>query len=176
MWKLWLKRQKEFNQSFCTAALGAPKLLTCSAPLSFPSLSKAKVQWLVWAKPCQPSISHWNTGALCEEQFMELSKHADTWSERAYSSRVGSGSSWCFKAWWSEVKMPVQPTDDKRTVQWCQNWGFWAKSPWMSGDIKVIRLCPGKASQASLSKTNSKTSALVLATLLKSEEVNNYLL
>lgn len=121
---------------------------------------------------------------------MELSKRAGTWPERAHFSRVGSGSSWCFKVCWCEVKMPVQSTDDKSTVQWCQSlqqrnteWEgkhvlgrigeFWQN---LSECLVILRsLDYVQARQASLSKTDSKISALVLATLLKSEDINNYL-
>ena len=86
--------------------------------------------------------------------------------------------------------MPVQSTDDKSTVQWSQSLQqrnteregkhvvgrigeFWQN---LSECLVILRsLDYVQARQASLSKTDSKISALVLATLLKSEDINNYL-
>lgn len=44
---------------------------------------------------------------------MELSKQAGAGPERAHFSRAGLGSSGCFKVWWSEAEMPMEPAGDK---------------------------------------------------------------
>lgn len=46
MWKLWLKRQKEFNHSLYTAALVAPKFFDSPSPLACPLSFERQRTWL----------------------------------------------------------------------------------------------------------------------------------
>lgn len=118
-------------------------------------------------------------GAPASLPFMELNEQAGARPERAHFSWVGSGSSQCFQIAGLRFSGASHSGRGHRSgghTRSLRNCGFlpdqlWKSRVW-SGDYANI--LPGTR-QASLSKIDSEGRALVLATLVKSEDGKNYL-